>query len=566
MLVFIVLGVYYPALFAPFCSVDDDRMVTWLLNVDHVNVVDIFIPHGSGYYYRPLLSLLNLLDKYAWDLQPSFMHLLNMVLHATNAFLVYLIAERLATLKQLELPWFPFAAALLFALHPINTESVIWISGRTDLLSALFILLSFLVLLSAQQRKSITLIFTAAFLFFVSTLAKDSAIFWYPGILAYLYCTTLYRKKQRDISYAVASIAAFTCVPVVYFLIRRMAFSKGDTGVSLALQGVSGTSFDLLMKSKIILKALGFYLKKIIWPFPLNFTIVSVSDWYIVLGVATILLFLWLLYRRSVIASLYLMAICLVLPALLVPLGKMAWTPLAERYLYMSSAFFSIGVSLYVCLRQRRMVTQPLVIVVLALGYAGIGYACYDRAVIWQDNLTLFQDCVNKSPGFAPARNDLAVALQKKGRNEEARKIFLSDSLPNEDKYSIITDLNKATTMAANKDVEGAIRLLKDKRYDSSKPLYKEYLEMMLNLNSRLELSVSDARRIAAIKRENLDYVMKLHDFTGDPYYYYRLGQMTLRDGNRSAARRYFMLAATNAPPDAFYRAAAAKLAEKLAH
>lgn len=565
MLAFVVLGVYYPALFAPFCSVDDERMINWLLNLEEINLVDIFIPQGSGYYYRPLLSLMYLLDKYVWELQPSFMHLLNIILHVINTVLVYLIAERMAAIKKVEPVYFPFSAALLFALHPINTESVLWVSGRTDLLSALFILWSFLVLLSAQQKQSIPLIFMAAFLFFVSTLAKDSAIFWYPGILFYLYCTTIYKIEKVDKAKVLISFSAFSCVPLAYFLMRGIAFSKSDTGISSAIQGVSGASFDIMIKLKIILKALGFYLKKIIWPFPLNFTIVSISNWYIILGVAVILLSIYLLYRRNVISSLYLMSICLVLPALLVPLGKMAWTPLAERYLYMSASFFSIGVALYVCLNYRRVLTKPLVMTLLAFGYAGIGYACYDRAIIWQDNVTLFQDCVNKSPGFAPARNDLALALQMKGNHKEAEKIVLSNSMPNEDKYSIVTDLSMATIMAANKDVEGAIRLLKNKKYDNSKPMYKEYLEMMLNLNGRLELSDLDAKRVAKINKENLDYVMKLYAYTGDPLYYYRLGQMSLADGNRSDARRYFMLAATNAPPNAFYRAAAAKLAEKLA-
>jgi hypothetical protein len=565
LLIFIVLGVYYPALFAPFCSIDDDRMITWLLNLEEIKLVDIFIPQDSGYYYRPLLSIMYLLDKNVWDLQPSFMHLFNIILHVINTILVYIIAERLAALKKIEFQFFPFSAALLFALHPINTESVLWISGRTDLLSALFILFAFLVLLFAQQRQSNLLTILAAFLFFVSTLAKDSAIFWYPGIMLYLYCITLYKKDKSSYVSTAIPFLSFSLVPLAYFLIRRIALSKSDTGISSAIQGISGNSVDLIDKLRIILKTLGFYLKKIIWPFPLNFTIVSISDWYIIIGVALIILSIYLFYRRNIVSSLYLMGIFLVLPALLVPLGKMAWTPLAERYLYMSASFFSIGVSMYICMNYQRIVVKPFFTSLLTLGYVGIGNACYERAVIWQDNVTLFQDSVNKSPMFAPARNDLAMALQSKGRNEEARKLFLSDSLPNEDKYSIVTDLNKATILAANKDVEGAIRLLKDKNYDSTKPMYKEYLEIMLGLNGKLDVSKLDVKKITEIKKENIDYLIKLQAFTGDPLYYYRLGQISLVDGNRSEARRFFMLAANYAKPNAFYRAAAVKLAEKLA-
>ena len=56
----------------------------------------------------------------------------------------------------------------------------------------------------------------------------------------------------------------------------------------------------------------------------------------------------------------------------------------------------------------------------------GAGTATYLRTLTWQTNLALFEDTVRKSPGFAPARNELALALERKKRGEEAKKLYLA--------------------------------------------------------------------------------------------------------------------------------------------
>ncbi len=150
LLLVVVFGVYYPSLFIPFNSVDDTRMVNNLLNADGISVWQPFHFGGSGNYYRPLLASTFIIDKYVWGLNESFMHLENILLHAMNVVLVFLIARRIALAEKLTLiEPLAFCAALLFALHPINTEAVNWISGRTDLLAGLFVLCSLLFLLRA---------------------------------------------------------------------------------------------------------------------------------------------------------------------------------------------------------------------------------------------------------------------------------------------------------------------------------------------------------------------------------------------------------------------------------
>ena len=99
---------------------------------------------------RPLLKFSYALN---WTLHsgPFGFHLFNVVVHAINAVLVYQLLRALIE-QRTEAHWGPFAGALLFALHPVQTEAVTYISGRSVCLMALFYLCSVLTWLRAEQQ------------------------------------------------------------------------------------------------------------------------------------------------------------------------------------------------------------------------------------------------------------------------------------------------------------------------------------------------------------------------------------------------------------------------------
>jgi arylsulfatase A-like enzyme/tetratricopeptide (TPR) repeat protein len=128
----------------------DDRAIKSWRELPQIFSHDFFerneddLPYG---YYRPLTTVSYLLDYTLWGLQPFGYHLTNVSLHALCTVLMALILLRLR--------WPPLATAiatLLFAVHPIHTESVAWIAGRTDLLAFLFCGLTLLSYLSAEPR------------------------------------------------------------------------------------------------------------------------------------------------------------------------------------------------------------------------------------------------------------------------------------------------------------------------------------------------------------------------------------------------------------------------------
>lgn len=571
-IILVVLSVYYSALFAEVLSIDDQAMIDNLLNNDSFSFKGVFLP-GGGYYYRPLLISSFIIDKYIWGLQESFMHLENVLLHTLNACLVYLVAIRIAVSRQLESNTTPLYAALLFALHPLATEPVNWISGRTDLLAGAFLFAALLFLLKSFSGNSPASLFISSLLFFISPLSKETSIFWYPAALFLIYVA------DRDQDNAFPShlttsfknyplhYVALTTIPIGYFILRHFALKSYDSGIGLALKGVvNGESYDLFNKMRISLKVFGFYLKKLIVPLPLNFTILAVPNWYVTLGICGVLLSIYFLYKRNLLSALLLMMVCIISPALLVPLGKMALAPVAERYLYMPTGFFAITVSVWGAeLMRRYRISRGTSTIACILILLLAGYAAWQRNLVWQTNLTFFQEAVRQNPDYIPVKNELARALQGAGRVDEAQRIYLSIRMPETEKYNIVTIMNRANVLAAQKDITGAIALLKRTDCPESNPFYANYLQTRMYLNGLLlEQTSGEKQAVTYIKRENIELMKKLHLRTGDPYCYYRIGQLCLTVGDNREAAEYFRLAAEKSPDKAFYKAPARKLYERL--
>lgn len=571
----VVLSVYYSSLFAEILIIDDYQMIEGLINMDRFDVKGLFFP-GSGYYFRPAVYLTYYIDKYLWNAHESFMHLENILLHAANSWLVYLVTCRVATREKVDNgPTIAIFAALLFALHPIATEPVNWISGRTDLFAGFFLLLSlyllFVFLDSSPSLISMVSLIFAAMTFFIAPLGKETAIFWYPAVIL-----TIYAYRRNELHFPQDLIASLgnnlrayvlmSAVPVAYFTYRYLALKKHDSGVGLAVKGiVSSENHDYLNKIRISLKVFGFYVKKLILPLPLNFTINKVSNWYVLVGIITIIFCIYLLYKRNLFSSLLLMSACLISPALLVPLGRMALAPVAERYLYMPAAFSAIAVSIAGAgLVQKHRIPANVSTICGLLILLTFGYFTWQRNIVWQTNLALFQDCVRQNPEHHVAKNALAMALKGSGRTDEANRLIESNRVSADDKFSIVAEINRAIVLSERKNYEGARKILLSSSCQENSPFYRNYLQNLLYMNNKLLDTIKDEKRKKRLRLENIDLMTKLQSSNGDPYGYYHLGQLHLAEGNKQKAVEYFRLAAEKSPENAFYHKPAMRLVEQL--
>ena len=561
-LLFVVLGIYYPAIFAPLSSIDDPGIYSYLLNTDFT-LHKIFVS-GGGNYYRPILIVSYMMDKYVWGLEESFMHLENIVFHLLNTLMVFVIARKGALLQGIRSETVPLVAALFFAIHPLNTEAVAWIAGRTDLLACFFLLLSVWLLLRQSTNIAITVL--AALCLLVGCLAKETAIFFLPAAIMlpfYLSETDDTRASLRATFFNnLPHFVIFSVSGAAYFAFRTGAFTRGDAGVSQVFKHVGGAqSAGLLLNFRLVFKAAGFYLKKLFVPFPLNFGITHVSDFYIPVGMLLFAFVVWVLTRRTVIGSFFLCAAAVASSALMIPLINQSWTPLAERYMYIPSAFFTMALTFSVYKWKKRAQYRSIMTVVLAV-LAGIAaYGTASRTILWQDNLSFFQDTLRKSPGFVPAQNEIANALYAEGKNQEADAIINSIQLPDElinRQYGLIS---KASVLINNDDYAGARTLMNQALADPGKHEVA-ILEKLLKID-KLQLFAKKAS-LKELYPGSVRTLTRLMELTGDPFYSYRLGIVHLQVGEKNKALIAFTTVARTAPADSYYLKPAEKLAKDL--
>lgn len=555
---FVLLCLYYPVLFAPFNSIDDLKMVQYFLNVETISMQQLFFSQGSGQYYRPLLFLTFVLDNAAWGLQASFMHLENILLHIGVALLLFVFVRRIVQLQQFDAFWLPLVAALLFGLHPIVTEPVNWVSGRTDVLAGFFVLASVVCFLTSSYQSSVWRGAAGALLLLAGCLSKETALFMLPLLLLWCLLPPRDLPVQTTIKFRMLLFGMYLCSGIVYLTMRWSALSGGDKIVAAVAGSTSsgGTAFTLWDIVRVALKACGFYFKKLIIPVPLNFGIVEISPYYLWLGGAVAFGLVLCLYFRTLISYLLLGSFSLVAPALILPLLKITWTPIAERYVYMASAFFVVASVLLFVKYLQPYLSMRVVTLLVALLLGVTGTVTAQRNIVWKDNLTLFEDTVRKSPNFPAAKNELAIALHGQGRTQEAHALLLANS---GDDFQPST-LNKVRVYLNQGKLEEAQKLLL-KRHES---LVDHESLMLLDFLHEARLKQSDKLEQKKIWQEMVSTLQSLEKITGDPFYHYRIGSVQLSLGEIAAAKESFTRAWQKSSPGSHYHDAARKLAERL--
>ena len=293
-----------------------------------------------------------------------------------------------------------------------------------------------------------------------------------------------------------------------------------------------------LLKLRGMTTALGFYLKKLVWPFPLNFAIVDINRTaYLSLGILALGALIWMLLRkRGRVRFFMLWSIAFVLPALVVAVNRMAWTPLAERYLYTSLVGVSLAVGVLLTRAGKNAKKLTFLMGCLIVFF---GWQTAMRNVVWQKNITLFADVVKQSPMFAPGHNEYGIALLASGRVEEAKKQFaLASKLSGKSPFHALVAVNVAgfeSRAVLEKSLTtnlNNIKLPRKTKIIFSKKLARDIRYRLLHTTDPIEKK--------ELFRKGVEVQRQLHEATGDPFHLYREGQLHLALGEKSLARTCF--------------------------
>lgn len=413
-IVLVACGVYANSLFNGFV-LDDEIIIAGNPATRHLSAIGdvLFSPDVIKPYYRPLNRASYLIDYQLFGLNPRWFHAVNILIHALNAVLLYLAASRLLTDRSAAV-----FAALLFAVHPANSEAVNFVSARNTLLALFFSLASLVALLKARERD-VRLPVLSAFLFFLGLLSKETAFMLIVVIAAYtLFPSPLFTGKMlRD---RLVSLVPYLLGAAVYFAMR-----------AYSLQGVLGTDISggnllsrLAMNFHIVPQYIGLLL------FPADLTIFhtvpkgsllsppSFLPIWLALLAAVGVIIRW--RNRAALFGLVWFAANYIPISNIVPIPS---DPITERFLYMPAiGFFIIAGACFERLHaggaSRKAVMAAAAVLVLLCAAATVL-----RTRDWKDDYTLFASGVRNDPASAEAHVNLGTALvQDKGDLESARR------------------------------------------------------------------------------------------------------------------------------------------------
>ena len=357
-------------------------------------------------FFRPLVSLSYAADYALWGPRPLGFHLTNLLLHFACAWLVYRIAA-----GQGFAPGAAFAAAGLFAVHPVHVESVAWICGRTDVMSTLFTLAAFLVHRSAGERQRARWL-AAGLLFLPALFAKEVAATLPALVFLDRWLGT--RGEPRRLARALTAMLPFALAVALYVGVRSVVLVGGAEPL-LRLGPVAWTAtaaFVLARYVTLLVVPLGLDAH---YPYPalraLAQPLVLVSAAMlgsIGFGAAQLL-------RRSRADAFWLAWIFVTLTPVLL-FGRFGDVLLADRFLYLPSVGFALlfGRAVQAAAAHSGRAWRPATALATTTAIVLLAGASAARTPIWRDDVRLFSDMLRTSPDSALVRANLGMAFYRR--------------------------------------------------------------------------------------------------------------------------------------------------------
>lgn len=426
LLALITFSLYCRALGHNFLVLWDDRTYvtgnTIVRGLSWANIRAAF-SHSYFYNYAPIHLISYMVDYTLWGMRPAGFIFTNILLHAFNGILFYLILTKLSWRRLAA-----FTAALIFIIHPVQVESVAWISQRKTVLSLFFFLLAFYSYVLYREKKGkLHWGFYACSLggFLLSLLAKATSVVFPLVLLAF----DLFFPQRSDRRSRMLDKIPFAILAIAMALITVASQSPEIGGGTTSYYG--GTPWaTLLTMLPIFVRYLGLAL----WPTNLSAVYsslirtgvdpeVAVSA-LILLLVAGFGIFLFI-RKRSLFFWFLLFFIGLLPVSQIVPFV----TLINDRYLYLpmvgASAF--LAGSLWIALSNNgewKKLLSTAVILVFAVFLAHSLVSTIRRIPVWQNDHMLWQDAVHKVPDSPRAHYQYAHALESEGNIHEAVKEY----------------------------------------------------------------------------------------------------------------------------------------------
>jgi Tfp pilus assembly protein PilF len=401
----IIAALYLSSLFYQYTFFDDQVLILnrldffkHLSNFPKIFNEDVFNNYTNKFYYRPVLTATFFIDGWISGGKLWMFHLSNIIYHIFACWLVFLFLKRLLK-DQLN----SFLLTLIFAVHPIITQVIVWIPGRNDSLITIFSLLVFLGFLKYLHSRNVIYAFISLVFFCLALLIKELAVFLPLLIFGFVLLFDKEQKKRIIIPAVVWIIILF-----IYAVIRKNVL--GNT--------LGQTNYSEILKSVLSnLTAIPGYLGKIFIPVHLS-VYPNLNDMFVpvVIGSVFILLIIGSFFYKPAGKKIMLFGIIWFLIFLIPGFIKAAnmsehrvYLPLVGILLFSGGLISNLKVK-YIT------VFIPLLMILISLNIL--------HSKNFKDRLTLWQQAVESSPSSAFNANNLGAMYTLRGDYQMAEKYF----------------------------------------------------------------------------------------------------------------------------------------------
>jgi Flp pilus assembly protein TadD len=442
LLVLATLALYNAVARAPFLNLDDDIYVTQNAEVNrglNRHSIAWAFTTTTATNWHPLTWLSHELDCQIFGLNPAGPHLVNVLLHATNAVILFLILAAATGML-----WRSWMVAALFALHPINVESVAWIAERKNVLSMFFFLLALAAYGWYARHPNFRRHITVTILYALALMAKPQVItfpfalllldYWPLARIAGSHDQTKPRNSTPIASLLTEKIPWFVLSAASAIITMKAQTTAMHEGIPLWLHLANAALAYVKYLGKTFWPA---HLAPL-YPHPGGAIGIPAAALSALAIVAISILAIIFRERRYFFVGWFWFLGTMVPMVGLVQVGVQA---MADRYAYIPV----LGIFVIVCwgvpdlpqfsragkspvpslkTAKTRQTASVLLILISVIVLSSLAFALHHQVNYWTDNLTLWQHTLAVTKNNFIAEDNVATALLAKGRADEAIEYF----------------------------------------------------------------------------------------------------------------------------------------------
>jgi tetratricopeptide (TPR) repeat protein len=456
-LLLFVAALFLNTLGNQFVNYDDDQFLlnnSLIREFSFKSIYDIFVTYWDfSTVYRPLVYTTYAIEYQLWGLSPTGYHLASLLLHLLNVFLCFKVTQKLSGTSSLAL-----VVALLFAIHPMRTESVAWALAQADVLYASFFLFGLLTYLKSFENPN-TLPISAKGLHAITFIAFLGAVFSKPTAIVFPAVLTLIDLyKNKDLN----SLSSNSMQSIIRSTVGKLHFwvvSAGMAMITVMVQSkfpeITFNQYNFLEKIVVIFYSISFYILKFFVPIGNNPHVLFPAQldfqYYLVaLLFPAVVLVLWLLkaHRNTTLFGFLFFLLNIILVANIVGFGR---TIVADRYTYLPHIGLLWAILLPIWEKNKQSMALWGFVALYAIWCS---FSTFRQNTVWYNSYTLWNTVITHQPTNHLAYFSRANMFRMETKLPEALLDYdRAISLQSQD-HTYYT--NRALTKTALQDFAGA--------------------------------------------------------------------------------------------------------------